>query len=198
MAKTKKTKKEETSMTYTEWLRQSAIRVARVHFAIVLIYLVTIILYDAFDLITDQALLERWVVVSSMAAVTALLWYMARSFHRSRSSVYAGLLYAFIMLDIAFASFGVFTQRGMASRAVFLYVIPLVIAALLLRRAAIYATAIIAAAAYSLTAIWYYVANPSEGYRIELYGEVGFYSALFFIVAALLWDVVRSKNADAD
>ncbi len=197
MAKRQKSKKQ-TTMTYTEWLRQSAIRVSRVHFAVVLIYLVTIILYDAFGLITDQALLERWLVASGMAVVTALLWYMARSFQRSRSSFYAGLLYSFIVLDIAFASFGVFTQRGMASRAVFLYVIPIVIAALLLRRAAIFATAIIAAAAYSLTAIWYYVVNPSEGYRIELYGEVGFYSALFFIVAALLWDVVRSKNADSD
>jgi Na+/proline symporter len=58
-------------------------------------------------------------------------------------------------------------------------------------------SATLAAAAYSLTAVWYYVANPSEGYRIELYGEVGFYSALFFIVAALLWDIMRSKNTDS-
>lgn len=193
MSKTKNTKKK--AMTYKEWLQQSAIRVGRVHFAIALIYITTIVLYDAFKLITDQALLQRWIAAAAVLVVSALLWYAARS-ESKQSSYYAWLLYGFIVLDIAFASFNVFVQRGMASRAVFLYVIPMLVAALLLRKAALYMTAIVASATYSLTAIWYFVANPSEGYRIELYGEVGFYSALLFVVAALLWDIVRSKNAD--
>jgi len=195
MSKPKK-KIDKKTQSYKDWLQKSAVRVGRVHFVLVLIYVTIVILYDAFGLITDDILLQRWIMASATLAVSAALWYIARS-RSSHSRFYASLIWSFIILDIIFASFNVYTQRGMASRAVFLYVLPIIVSSLFLSRAAVYMSATLAAAAYSLTAVWYYVANPSEGYRIELYGEVGFYSALFFIVAALLWDIMRSKNTDS-
>ena len=160
------------------------------------IYVVSIIVYDAFKLITPDILLQRWAMASILVSVTALIWYLARTKEKN-NQFYANLLYGLIVAGIGFASFNVFIQRGMASRAVALYAVPIIVSALLLQRSAIFMTAIVSVAAYSLTAIWYAVLNPSEGYRIELYGEVGFYSALFFVLATLLWSVVRSKNADA-
>ncbi len=196
MSKSKKTTIDKKAQSYKDWLQNSVIRVGRVHFVLVMIYVAAIILYDAFGLITDDILLQRWIMASATLTVSAVLWYLARN-RSSHSRFYVSLVWSFILLDIVFASFNVYTQRGMASRAVFLYAVPIIISSLLLSRAAIYMSATLAAAAYSLTAVWYYVANPSEGYRIELYGEVGFYSALFFVLATLLWDTIRSKNADS-
>ena len=193
--KAKKTK--DSKLSYAQWLRQSAIRVARVHFVLIGVYVATVIAYDAFNLITEDALLARWTMASILLVASAIFWYLTRIDGKA-SGYYGWIIYGFIMLDMALASFSVYTQRGMASKSVFLYVIPIVIAALLLRRAALYMVATISVAAYSLTAIWYSVNNPSEGYKIELYGEVGFYSALLFVVAALLWGVIRSKNSDSN
>ncbi|CAN5691663.1 hypothetical protein BH23PAT2_BH23PAT2_02010 [soil metagenome] len=182
-------------VTINQWLQQSAIRASRSYFTLAFVYVVSIIVYDAFKLITPDILLQRWTMASILLTVTALIWYLARTKEKS-SQFYANLLYCLIALGIGFASFNVFIQRGMASRAVALYAVPIIVSALLLQRSAIFMTAIISVAAYSLAAIRYAVLNPSEGYKIELYGEVGFYSALFFVLATLLWSIVRSKNAD--
>ncbi len=187
--------KKSSNLTYQQWLQKSSQRVSKAFLALGLIYIVSIILYDAFNLITPDMLLVRWTAVSILVALTALLWYAARQPSKSEQ-FYSWLLAGYVTIGVLFASLNVYIQRGMASRAVFLYIIPLVVAAMLLRRAAIYTVAIVAAAVYSLTAVLYFVNNPSEGYKIELYGEVGFYSLLFFVVAALLGSLVRSMNGE--
>lgn len=187
--------KRQHQLTYKQWLQESSVKTGRILFIFVGIYIGSIMLYDAFKLITPDILLIRWIAASALLVAVAVLWYVARSSNKSER-FYAWLLYAFIVATIAFASLNIYIQRGMASRAVFLYVIPVLIAAFLLRRVAIFMTAAIAVAAYSLTAIWYSNVYPSEGYKVEIYGEVGFYSAMLFIVAALAWGIVRSKNAD--
>lgn len=189
-------KKEQSSLTYKQWLQYSSIKIGRILFLFVGIYIVSIILYDAFKLITPDILLIRWIAASALLVTVAVLWYAARSTNKSER-FYAWLLYAYILATVAFASLNIYIQRGMASRAVFLYVVPVLIAAFVLRRAAIFMTAAVAIAAYSLTAIWYSSVYPSEGYKVEIYGEVGFYSAMLFIVAALVWSIVRSKNSDS-
>jgi hypothetical protein len=188
-------KKQSTTLRYNEWLQQSAIRIGRVLFVLTLVYVVMIILYDAFALVTPDMLLVRWVSAAGLAVGSALLWYSARK-KQAAASYYARLLYGYVLLLVLFASVNVYLGRGMASKSVLLFVIPIIVSGLLLRRAAIYMTTVIATAAYVLTSMTYAINNPSEGYKIELYGEVGFYSGVLFIVAALVWDVVRSKNAD--
>lgn len=188
-------KKQVKNLKYNEWLQQSAVRVGRVLFVLTLVYVVTIILYDAFALVTPDMLLVRWMAAAGLAVGSAVLWYSARK-KQAPAVYYARLLYGYVVLLTLFASLNVYIGRGMAAKAVMLFIVPIVVSGLLLRRAAIYMTAVIATAAYVLTAMTYATNNPSEGYKIELYGEVGFYSGLLFIVAALTWDVVRSKNAD--
>ena len=189
------TKQHSSSLSYDDWLKQSAVRVGRVLFVLTLVYVVLIILYDAFALVTSDMLLVRWIAAAGLVTGTAVLWYSARKKH-APAKYYARLIYGYILLLTLFAAVNVYIGRGMAAKAVLLFVLPVIISGLLLRRAAIYMTAIIATTAYVLSAMIYAINNPSEGYKIELYGEVGFYSALLFITAALVWDTVRSKNAD--
>lgn len=99
-----------------------------------------------------------------------------------------------IVADIAFATFNVYTQRGYASKAVLLYIIPIVVATALAKRSSILATALLVIAAYTTTAISYFVLNFNEGYMAELYGEIGFYSGVFLLIATLLWSTSHKKN----
>lgn len=137
--------------------------------------------------------MRRWIVTGILLTVSIIGWYLATTSNRS-SVLYRNMIYGFILVDIFVASYGVYTQRGMASRAVALYAVPIVIAGILLSRAALFATATLCAIAYVATAISYFVLNFNEGYKIELYGEIGFYTAMFFVLAGLMWVAVRSKQ----
>jgi hypothetical protein len=173
--------------------RKGLVGICKVHFALVLLFVIQIILYDASRLITPEAVLDRWVVAAMLLAITGSIWYFAKS-QNGNLIFYKSFLITLIGSDIVMASFYVYDTRGMASRAVFLYIIPIVIAGLLLSRAALFATAILCIAAYSLTAIAYFTLNFNEGYKVELYGEVGFYSAMFLIVAGLLATILHPRK----
>jgi hypothetical protein len=175
------------------WLRTNVVRLTRVHFLFVALFAVQTIIYDAWNLIAPNAVLNRWILAASLLIITTASWYLAKNRIKS-TGAYKALVFIIILADIAAASFNIYTQRGMASRAVMLYTIPILVSATLLSRAALFATAALCVAAYTSTAIAYFVLNFNEGYKIELYGEVGFYSAIFFILAGLLWIVIRSSN----
>lgn len=165
----------------------------KIHFAMAGLFIAQIILYDASMLINPEAVLDRWFVVSILLLVNGFIWYFVKS--KSGDIIpYRALLMSMIMVDLALASFTVYSTRGMASRAVILFVIPIIISGLLKSRSALYATAIASVAVYSLTAIAYFVWNFNEGYKVELYGEIGFYSAIFLVVAALLSKLLRFKD----
>lgn len=181
------------SFTYTEWLRVCTLRIARLHFWYIAALAVQVIVYDSWKLITPWSVLQRWIMVAISGGVITAIWYLAHSFE-NRPTIYKKLLFSLIILDISIASFCVYTQRGMASRAVLLYLIPIIVSAAMLTRPAIYATAVICVAAYSTTAFSYFVLHFNEGYKIELYGEVGFYSLMFILTAALLSTLVRFKE----
>jgi hypothetical protein len=176
------------------WLQTNTVRVARLHFVFVFLYAASVIAYDAWKLITTEALLERWTVAVIMLVVTTVVWFIARNTTLS-ATAYRGLLYALIVMDIVTASYSVYSGRGMASRGVALFALPIVVSAITLSRSAIFATASLSVGAYSYAAIKYFTDNPSEGYKVELYGDVLFYSASFFILAAVLWALVRSVQA---
>lgn len=173
------------------WLQTNTVRIARLHFVLVAVFMVSIIAYDAWKLITAQALIQRWTVAVSMLVVTTVVWFIAR--HTALSnSVYKLLLVTLVGMDTLFAGYSVYSGRGMSSRGVALFAIPIVIAAVSLSRSALFATASVCAAVYSYAALKYFTDHPSEGYKVELYGDLFIYTSVFFILAALLWTVVRS------
>ena len=173
-------------------IRANFVRACKVHIFIGLAFIAQVIAYDASKLITPEVVLKRWIVAAALVIVASVCWYIAR-LNDSAQRIHQ-LAWVLIGADMAVASFSVYTQRGMASRAVLLFVIPILVAATLQRKGAIYLTSIMAAVTYIVTAIAYFVLNFNEGYKIELYGEIFFYSAMLFAVAGLCWSLVRSKH----
>ncbi len=169
--------------------QDQVLSVARVHFFIAGIYALYIIVSDAWNLITPEATFHRWTMLSIFLVVTTLLWYFARSKIIARPAIWG-----FVLLDIAMATFNIYTQRGMASRAVVLFAIPIIVSSLLASRPAIFATASLSLAAYTMATVRYFYAHFGEGYKVELYGEVSFYCAVFFVIAALVWIVTRQRK----
>ncbi|MEO8862745.1 MAG: hypothetical protein ABI354_00280 [Candidatus Saccharimonadales bacterium] len=179
--------------TEAAWLRGNVQRLARIHFLFVGAIVVQIILYDVWKLLTPDAVMKRWIIAAILLLVTTICWYLSKE-KLGHSGRYRALVFSLILVDVVVASFLVYVQRGMASQAVALYAIPIVVSSVLLSRAAIMATAFLCTAAYTTTAISYFVLNFNEGYKIELYGEIGFYSVIFFVIAWCLWTLVKSKR----
>jgi hypothetical protein len=171
-------------------LQTNVVKVARTHFFFVLAYVLSIIAFDSWNLITPEALSQRWTLAAIMLVVSTVVWYAARA-RVSSGAYYQALVFGLVLLDIAVAAFTVYTERGMASRGVALFAVAITTSATLISRSALYAAAALSTAAYSLAAVRYFTEFPSEGYKIELYGVIGFYSAIFFVLAALLWAIIR-------
>lgn len=175
-------------------IKLRTLRVTRLHFLYVLAIVAQIIMYDAWKVITPQVLLKRWFVAAGLLVVVTTVWLFTKRPTLTKNAC-RNLVYGLIVADIAVASFAIYTQRGMASRAVLLYIIPILTAAALRSRSAIIASTILSIAAYTTTAISYFVLNFNEGYKIELYGEVGFYAIMLGIIGALTWVIVRRSSA---
>lgn len=178
--------------TQTVQLQQNVIGMARLHFLLVGLFVLTIVLSDAWNLIPPSVVLQRWTIASILLGVTAIVWYAARN--TTSEILQKSFVWAFILVDVAVPTVLVFAQRGMASKAVMLYILPLLLAAVLRSRAALVATAALSLAAYSLAVVRYFVTSPGEGYKVELYTELLFYGGLLFVVAGMLWVLVQQKS----
>ncbi len=186
----KKAVAKKANVTLTDWLHTGLQRATVFHFLLLLGYGAQVIIYDASKVITPDVVLKRWYALAGLLVVSSLVWYLAHN-QNNDVSTYKRLTFLLIIADIAFASFNIYTQRGMASRAVLLYTIPIAVSAILLSRAAIFATALVSAAAYMTTAVAYFTYNFNEGYKAELYSEILFYSFCFLVLAGILSAIVR-------
>lgn len=189
--------KKKKQLTFAGWLQTGIIRAARVHFYLIGAYAVYIIASDATHLIAPNLVYQRWLMAGLLLAVTAGAWYFARETDKT-TNYYRFLLHALILADIAFCGFNIYTQRGMASRAVVLFAIPIVLSGLLLSRVATFMVAILSAVVYILAAVKYFVDFFNEGYKAELYIETGIYIAVFFGLAGLISTIISFKSAEAD
>lgn len=168
-----------------ESLYHRILRVTRAHFYLLLAYAGATIAFDSWNLFTHEIIAKRWTFGGLLAAVCCLIWFgIKRYAHSYRMITY--LAYALITADILFAGANVMIDRGMASKAVMLFALPLIIAVQLRRKSALLASAGLSIAAYSTFAVRYFHLNYGEGLRIQLYGEISFYSALIFIFALML------------
>ena len=175
------------------WLQTSAVKVTRVHFFYIALYALSIIVFDSWNLYTREAVSQLWTAAGIMLVINTVLWYLARMKFSNRN-VYIIIVLVLITADIVFASYNVFWQRGLAAKAVAMFAVPIVTAAILRSRSTLLATASLCAAAYSIVSVRYFYQNYGESYRVELYGTVGFYSALFFVLAGLLLIIIQPKS----
>ncbi len=169
----------------TSWLEPIALRITRTHFAYVVFYGFALVIFDTWNLLTHDAAAERWLATGVLLVVTTLIWYAIRLPFLGKNRHFF-LVWLLIIADILFASWNVYTQRGMASKAVALFIVPIVTAALLRSRSTLLAATSLSATSYALACIQYFYNHYGEGYRVELWGEVFFYAALFFVITWLL------------
>lgn len=180
--------------TNTQELSKTVLYTTRTHFYFILAYAVGLIIFDSWNLIPNEGMQQRWTAAGGLLLVNVVLWYLARNKSTS-AQFYRLLTLVLVAADIAFAAYIVYLERGMASRSVFLFAVPIVLSASTLSRRSIYASAFVASAAYVMTITRYFTEHYGEGYKVELYGMAILYSALFFVLAALLWTIVPKKRS---
>ncbi len=167
--------------------------VARAHFWYVGFIAISIVAFDSTHLITRENVQKRWMSAVLLLVATTLTWYFVRR-NSKNESYYQILTYALIVTDILFAAYFIYLDRGMASRNVVLFGVPLAVSTLLNSRAALFATAALCTAAYFFASTKYFFDYFNEGYKAELYGVLFLYSACFFVVAAILWAIIRYQK----
>src|SRR5436190_11893506 len=143
------------SRVVPNWLQTTAVRVTRVHFFYVAAFIASTIIFDTWNLYTHQAVSQLWTAAGILLIVNIIVWYFSRA-NFSNKSIYIGLIWALIVADIIFASYNVSWQRGIAGKSVFLFTIPIVIAAAMRSRTNLFAVTAICAVAYSTTSVRYF------------------------------------------
>jgi len=181
------------SLSNVNWLQSTAVRVTRVHFLYIAAYMASIVIFDSWNLYTHPEIGNRWTAAAILLVVNTIIWYTARIRFNS-DTVYILLVLALVVADIIFAGTNVFWERGIASKAVALFAIPIITAAALRSRSALLATTTLCAAAYSTAVIRYFNLHYGESFRVELYGYVFFYCAVFFVFSWLLLVIIRPGN----
>lgn len=161
------------------------VRLCRLHFVYIGIYALSVVIFDSWNLLAHEDVARRWSLVTALLIVNTVLWYLSRRQFKNQN-VYTVLIITLLVADIVFAGLNVYWQRGMASKAVMLFAVPIIAAGLSRSRSLLLATTSLSTAAYSLAAVKYFYEYYGEGFRVELYGEVFLYSALFFVLAGLM------------
>ena len=175
-------------------MQATAAKVTNVHFLYIAAYMLSVVVFDSWNLLTHEAVVDFWTAAGVMLVLNTLLWYLSR-YRFTTDTAYRFTILALIVADIIFASFTVYWERGLASSSVILFAVPIVTAAVLRSRNTVLATATLCAAGYSIAAVRYFYQHYGESFRVELYGEIGLYSAVFFILAALV--LILIKPADS-
>lgn len=165
----------------------------KIHLYIGVAFVVSLLVFDAWKLITPDSSLLQWLMALVFVTVSVLVWIAGR-FNEPMAHYYTRLVYYLVALDIVWASFEVYTQRGMSSRAVMLYALPIVTAAVFRNRRTLVWTSFFSILGYFLSATTYFRAYPSEGYKVELYGTIGFYGAMLAGLALIAWVTSRPKQ----
>lgn len=165
--------------------RHIVLRITRVHFLYILAYMVSIIVFDSWNLLSHEAVLQRWTAAGALMIVNIIVWYMCRA-KLQNESLYKVLLIVLLTCDILFAAINVYWTRGMASKYAVLFFVPIISAGLIRSRSLLVAVTSIAAAAYSIATVRYFYDNYGQGVKAELYGEIIFFAALFFVAAGLM------------
>lgn len=165
--------------------RHVLLRITRVHFLYIMAYMFALILFDAWNLLAHEAVLQRWTAAGALLVINTIIWYLCRADIKNVAA-YRTLLAILLVCDVLFAAMNVYWTRGMASKAVILFVVPIISAALSRSRSLLVATSAVSAAAYSIAVVRYFYENYGQGLRVELYGEIVFHSLLFFVLAGLL------------
>lgn len=175
-------------------IQQSSLNAARLGFVFLGIYGLSVIIYQAWRLIPPDMLRSRWILLTVALAVNTTLWFFSR-YRKLADLYYQGIIFLQVCMYLAISTYTIYAERGMSSNAIILYSIPLAITAMTYSGKALFACASLCSFAYAAAAITYFNDYPSEGYKVELWGGIVFYSLILFLLSMLLWINIRSKRA---
>jgi len=127
--------------------------------------------------------LRRQLIATGIVAVFFILLAIFSFKKRSTYSFNISILLMQSLIYVAFVSYAIYNQRGMASTAVILYAIPIISIAISRTAVAIFTVSAASIFGYTLATFKYFQDFPSEGYKIELYGQIAFYSFVLLLIA---------------
>lgn len=161
----------------------SLTRVTRTLYGFLGIVALATVIFDAGNLVTKDAVIDRWTALFVVFVVNTIAWFIA-SEGTAFSKRILVLLVSLTLLGFAGAM--TYWERGMASTSTILYTLPLLSVAILKNRHALIATTALCIATYAFASVKYFNDFFNEGYRIQLWGSIVMYSGLFAVVAWLI------------
>lgn len=165
-------------------LQFSVVRITRTTYAFIGLYLLEVIIFDSWNLISHDSVSKRWTAAGILLAINTIVWYVART--KQSQQVYKLMVMSLVISEIILAGYTIYWERGMAGISTLLFAVPIVTAGVLKSRATLIVAATFCAVAYSTAAVLYFNEHYGEGYRVQLWGQVVFFGGLFFIIAWLL------------
>ena len=163
---------------------------ARMSFAAIAIYALFTIILDGGNVITRTMVYRRWILIAILFVVNTIFWAITKK-SSSRSVVLSGLA-CLVVAQLALAGFSTYWERGMASMSTVLYALPILSMAYWRSRTFTISAALLAAAVYIFAAEKYFYDFFNEGLRVQLYGEMFFFGALFVYCGFVIAHLVRS------
>jgi len=160
-------------------------RATRTLYFFIAFFAASIVIFDAGNLITREAVIQRWSVLTALLVANTCVWFYNSSENRS-VSVRTALVGLLVIVLIAMSGLITYWERGMASTSTILYVVPLLVVATIKNRHALLATATVSAAAYCFSAVKYFNDFFNEGFRIQLWGNLVLISGIIFTCAWLI------------
>ena len=175
-------------------VRLSITRATRAVFFFILFYMFTIVLFDSGNLITREAVIDRWTIASLLLIINTFVWFSASQ--KWPISTRKLPIYLLTITLLMFAGFMTYWERGMASTSTILYALPILVIAIAKNRHALQATAIIAIGTYAFASVKYFNDYFNEGYRIQLWGTIVLVGASI-MTTALLTMVIAGLREDS-
>lgn len=156
-------------------------------------YILSIIIFDSGNLLTHEAVINRWQLVSSLLVINTITWFVAARQFKSMN-IHTLMTYSLTLLLIVFAGLSTYWERGMASTSTIFFILPLLVIATLKNRHALLATATLSAATYGLATVRYFNDYFNEGYRIQLWGSILLYIGTIFVSVWLIMIIAGLRH----
>ncbi len=161
----------------------SLTRTTRTLYFFIGFFALSIVIFDSGNLITKDAVVDRWTLLSMLFIANTVAWFIGSSPSKNHRAL---LTYMLSISLIAFAGFMTYWERGMASSSTIFYVLPILVISNLKNRHAIMATAGLCVGTYAFAVVKYFNDYFNEGYRIQLWGNIVLYSGTIIVCAWLV------------
>lgn len=150
------------------------------------------IIFDSGNVLTREAVYHRWMLIAVLFVIFILFWVVAIK-STSKLLVQGGLVLC-VLAELLLAGYMTYWERGMASTSTVLYMMPIASIAYTKSRTFTIAASLAAAATYLAAATKYFYDFFNEGYRVQLYGEIFFYSAVFLVTGWVIATLAHSSK----